>query len=97
MEAERTPLIEPDPARPGHSLVTYVYPMPEGAKHVVISPGFGRATDNVLDRIAGTNVCHASYRYRNDVRATYGFLADPPLIDPRRRSPTRNGRRSWTR
>jgi hypothetical protein len=81
MEAERTPLIEPDPARPGHSLVTFVFPIPEGAKHVVISPGFGRATDNVLDRILGTNVGYASYRYRNDVRVTYGFLADMPLIE----------------
>jgi len=81
MAIERTPLIEPDPARPGYSLVTYVFPMPEGAKHVVISPGFGRVTDNVLDSIAGTDVRHASYRYRNDVRATYGFLADMPLIE----------------
>jgi enterochelin esterase-like enzyme len=81
MAREKTPLIEPDPAQAGHSLVTYVFPMPEGAKHVVISPGFGQAKDNVLDRIAGTNVCQASYRYRNDVRATYGFLADMPLID----------------
>jgi enterochelin esterase family protein len=81
MAREKTPLIEPDPDRAGYSLVTYVFPMPEGAKSVVISPGFGQAKDNVLDRTAGTNVCHASYRYRNDVRATYGFMADMPLVD----------------
>jgi enterochelin esterase-like enzyme len=81
MAADKTPLIEPDPTAPGHSLVTYVFPLPEGANYVVLSPGFGEAKDNVLDRIAGTNVCHATYRYRNDVRATYGFMADPPLID----------------
>jgi enterochelin esterase family protein len=81
MEVERTPLIAPDPMRPGHSLVTYVFPLPDGAKYVVISPGFGRAKDNVLERIAGTNVCHASYRYRNDVRTTYDFRPDRPLID----------------
>jgi enterochelin esterase-like enzyme len=81
IERDKGPLIEPDPAQPGYSLVTYVFPMPEGAKYVVISPGFGQPGDNVLDRLAGTNVCHASYRYRNDVRATYGFLADMPLID----------------
>jgi enterochelin esterase-like enzyme len=82
MALDKAPLIEPDPQHRGHSLVTYVFPLPEGAKYVVISPGFGQAKDNVLDRIAGTNVCHASYRYRNDVRATYGFLADMPLVDP---------------
>ena len=80
MAAARTPLVEPDPARPGYSLVTYVMPMPESARHVVVQPGFGQPTDNVMDRIAGTNVCHASYRYRNDVRATYGFYPDMPLL-----------------
>ena len=54
MEAERTPLIEPDPAHAGHSLVTYVYPMPEGAKHVVMHPGFGESKDNVLERLDGS-------------------------------------------
>ncbi|HLI64817.1 MAG TPA: alpha/beta hydrolase-fold protein [Caulobacteraceae bacterium] len=78
---EKAPLIEADPERPGFSLVTYVFPLPEGAKYVVVSPGFGEAKDNVLDLIPGTNVCHAAYRYRNDVRATYGFMADMPLID----------------
>jgi len=81
MEAERTPLIEPDPARPGHSLVTYVYPVPEGAKHVVMHPGFGESKDNVLERLDGTSVGHATYRYRNDVRVTYSFAPDFPLID----------------
>jgi enterochelin esterase-like enzyme len=86
MASEKTPLIEPDPDHAGHSLVTYVFPMPEGAKYVVLSPGFGQPNDNVLDRVAGTNVCHASYRYRNDVRTTYGFMADMPLVDFERAS-----------
>ena len=81
---EKTPLIEPDPARPGYSLVTYVYRMPEGAKHVVMHPGFGENMDNVLDRLAGTSVCHATYRYRNDVRVTYSFAPDFPLVDFKR-------------
>ncbi|HLK26351.1 MAG TPA: alpha/beta hydrolase-fold protein [Caulobacteraceae bacterium] len=81
MAAEKTPLIEPDPANPGHSLVTYVYPMPEGAQWVVIGAGAGEPPQNVMDMLAGTNVLHATYRYRNDVRATYGFVLDGPLID----------------
>ncbi|HXQ11273.1 MAG TPA: alpha/beta hydrolase-fold protein [Caulobacteraceae bacterium] len=81
MAAEKAPLIEPDPTAPGHSLVTYVFPLPEGARHVVVQPGFGLPADHVMDRLAGTNVCHATYRYRNDVRATYSFMADVPLFD----------------
>ena len=77
---ERGPLVEPD-AAPGHSIVTYVFAAPEGASHVVVSPGgFGNVRDNVMDRIAGTNVCHAAYRYRNDLRATYNFAPDAPLV-----------------
>jgi enterochelin esterase-like enzyme len=76
---ERTPLVEPDPA-PGYSIVTYVFAAPEGAAHVVVNPGLGEARDNVMDRIAGTSVCHAAYRCRNDLRATYSFAPDLPLI-----------------
>jgi hypothetical protein len=46
----------------------------------VLQPGFGDATDNVMAQIDGTRVCHASYRYRNDVRTSYSFVADMPLI-----------------
>jgi len=74
---ERTPLIEPDPAQPDYSLVTYVFPIPEGARHVVVMAGFDRVTD-VMDRIAGTSICHATFRYRNGVRATYSFWPDMP-------------------
>jgi enterochelin esterase family protein len=80
LAAERTPLVEPDPARPGHSLVTYVFPMPEGASHVVASPGFDTgAPGGLMERIAGTIVCHATFRYRNDVRTHYSFAPDQPL------------------
>jgi enterochelin esterase-like enzyme len=81
MAAEKTPPIEPDPTSPGHSLVTYVFQAPEGAKHVVAHPGFGENTRNLMERLAGTRVCHATYRYRNDVRATYSFAPDFPLVD----------------
>jgi enterochelin esterase-like enzyme len=77
---ERAPLIETDPERPDHSLVTYVFPIHGEAQHVVVQPGFGDPVDNVMDRVAGTNVCHASFRYRNDVRATYSFAPDMPPI-----------------
>jgi enterochelin esterase-like enzyme len=78
---ERAPLVEPDPDASGFSVVTYVFPAPEGAGHVVVQPGFGQTTGNVMDRIPGTDVCHAAYRYRNDVRTSYSFVPDLPLFD----------------
>jgi enterochelin esterase family protein len=75
---DRAPLIGPD-ASPGYSVVTYVFALPEGASYAAVNPGFGDARDNVMDRIAGTNVCHAAYRCRNDLRTTYGFSLDIPL------------------
>jgi enterochelin esterase-like enzyme len=81
VEREGTPLIEADPAAPGHSIVTYVFAAPQGARHVVVQPGFGLTSANVMSRVPGTGVCHASYRYRNDVRASYSFAPDMPLVD----------------
>ncbi|MFI4973874.1 MAG: alpha/beta hydrolase-fold protein [Caulobacterales bacterium] len=77
---ERAPLIEPDPQRPGCSIVSYVFPASAGARHVVVQAGYGNAGDHVMDRIPGTSVCHAAYRYRNDVRTTYSFAPDMPLV-----------------
>lgn len=76
---QRAPLVEADQT-PGHSIVTYVFALPEGASHVAVNPGFGNARDNLMQRIAGTNVCHAAYRYRSDARVTYSFAPDVPLI-----------------
>ncbi|MGH7024294.1 MAG: alpha/beta hydrolase-fold protein [Caulobacteraceae bacterium] len=88
MARERTPLIEPDPTLPGYSIVTYVFPMPAGARHVVVQPGFGESPDNVMARVPGTGVCHASYRYRNDVRTSYSFAPDMPIVSWRKASET---------
>jgi enterochelin esterase family protein len=78
---ERTPLIEPDPASPGHSLVTFVFPA-EDSRHVVVLPGYeAEQADTVMDRVAGTNICHASFRYRDDVRTHYSFAPGRPLAN----------------
>jgi len=76
---ERLPLIELD-EKPGYSIVTYVFAMPEAASHVAVGPGFGEARDNVMERVAGTNVLHAAYRCRNDLRTHYAFFPDVPLV-----------------
>ncbi len=76
----KAPLIAPDPERPGHSLVTFVFPRPEGARHVVVQAGVDQPPrSRLMDEVPGTNVCHASFRYRNDVRTHYGFAPDQPL------------------
>lgn len=80
IERERAPLIEADPRRPGYSVVTYVFPAPAEARHVVVQAGYGNARDHVMDRIPGTGVCHAAYHYRDDARTTYGFSPDAPLV-----------------
>ncbi len=77
---DRTPLIEADPASSQHSIVTYAWKLPPDARHVVLQPGFGDTPDNVMERIEGTRVCHATYRYRNDARISYSFVPDMPLI-----------------
>ena len=76
----KTPLIDPHPTTPGHSIVTYLFPLPPGARHVVAQSGFGGVRENLMGRVAGTNVCHASYSYRNDARTSYSFAPDMPLI-----------------
>jgi enterochelin esterase-like enzyme len=77
---ERAPLIEPDPQKLGYSLVTYVFPAPESARHVAVQAGFGDSRDHIMDRIPGTSICHAAFRYRNDMRTTYSFAPDAPLV-----------------
>jgi enterochelin esterase family protein len=84
----RTPLIEPDPASPDHSLVTYVF-RDADAGHMVVQPGFGDLPDNVMDRLVGAGVWHAAYRYRNDVRASYSFGPNLPLVSFRDADETR--------
>src|SRR5947207_15817999 len=73
-------MIEPEPQAPGHSIVTYVFAAPADAQHVAVNAGYGDPRDHVMDGIAGTNVCYAAYRYRNDARTAYGFSADVPLV-----------------
>src|SRR5690348_15559866 len=74
----RTPLIEPDPATPAHSLVTYVFRDPDAA-HVVFNDFDDDAAASVMERIADTAVWHACYRYRDDVRVTYRFAPNMPV------------------
>lgn len=77
---ERAPLVEADRRNPGYSIVSYVFPFPAEADYVVVNPGYGNARDHVMDRLPGTGVCHAAYRCRNDVRTTYSFAANVPLV-----------------
>jgi enterochelin esterase family protein len=79
LERERTPLIEPDEQHPGFSLVTFVWRTTPPEDFVVARQNWGSAGDHVMTRIAGTDVCYASYRIRDDYRGTYQFSIAPPL------------------
>jgi enterochelin esterase family protein len=76
----RTPLIEPDPASPRHSLVTFVF-RDHDAAHVVFDDSrFGDIPDFTMERVADTGTWHITFRYRHDVRASYTFAPNLPLV-----------------
>ena len=76
-----TPLVEPDPDAPNHTLVTFVAQIPTEDDHIVVQPGgFSDPTENVLAQIHATKTVWACYRYRNDVRLHYTFAENMPLV-----------------
>lgn len=81
VEAAGTPLVEPDPNMPGHSLVTHLWRTNDAERWVVLSLVAGAPAANLLERVHGTQVCHAAYRYRNDTRMAYSFAPEMPLFD----------------
>jgi hypothetical protein len=87
----RAPLIESDPSSPNHSLVTFVFPCANAAHHVVVSPGFNEhePVTNMMERIAGTNVWHASYRYGTTCAPVTSFVPTCRSFHGTRQTPTK--------
>ena len=85
VKAEGAPLIEPIVGDDDHSLVTFVW-RGDGATAPVFLTGPVWWTDDLSEvqllRLRGTDLLYRTYRYRNDFRATYGFVADisPPSM-----------------
>ena len=76
-----TPLVEQDPSSPGHRLVTFLWRTNATERWVVLHIVAGAPAANLLARLHGTDVCHATYRIRSDVRMAYAFAPDMPLHD----------------
>ena len=78
-----TPLIEPQ--RGDHSLVTFVWRGGSDTEQLFVR-GPVLWTDDMsqvqLRRLSGTDLFYRTYRYRNDLRSTYGFVVDvaPPSV-----------------
>ncbi len=83
LKAEGTPLIEPQWG--DHSLVTFVWHGGRDTEQVFVR-GAVFWTDDMsqvqLRRLSDTDLFYRTYRYRNDLRGTYGFVVDvaPPSV-----------------
>jgi enterochelin esterase family protein len=79
-----TPLMEPIPGDPQHSLVTFVWRAAgEGTAPAVVSAMPGKDTTDPMEHLAGTDVWHKTYRVRNDTRESYQFaIGGEHVTDP---------------
>lgn len=79
---EGTPLIEPIPGDPDHSLLTFLWRDDGHTRNVAVldGPGGGDPTKNVMRRLPGTDVWHITYRARNDLRSKYRLAPNDSLL-----------------
>jgi enterochelin esterase-like enzyme len=82
VEAAGTPLVE-DGAADGHALVTFVWRLSPEAEHATALTRLGENADNAMNTVRGTRVSHLSYRFRDDLRLSYGFGEDLPIVRER--------------
>lgn len=82
LKNRHTPLIEPDPADPNGSLVTFVWRGDSGTENVVVITPLALIDFNaaVMQAVPGTNVWFKTYRMRNDARMTYRFAVNDTLV-----------------
>ena len=77
------PIVEPVAGSPGERLLTFVYRSSRAIENVVLAPGIGSSGDprqHLLERIGDTDLWYRTYRVRSDLRASYVFSPDDPLI-----------------
>jgi enterochelin esterase-like enzyme len=86
---EGTPLVEPIQGDEDNVLVTFVWRDSEARSNVCLdSPAlrqgayFARWRENQLERLEGTDLFYRSYRLPRELRASYLFTLDAPLIAP---------------
>jgi enterochelin esterase family protein len=89
------PLVEAVPESPKERLLTFVYRQQRPLQNVVLTPGIGNSGDprqHMLECIDGTDLWYRTYRVRSDLRASYLFSPDDPLVllaelDPEKQAP----------
>ncbi len=79
VKAQGAPFIESILGDKDHELVSFVYRGNESTTSVTLVSqlSFVRGQVNLLTHLAGTDVWFKTYRLRNDIRLSYGFLPGP--------------------
>jgi enterochelin esterase family protein len=82
METNTTPLIEPIDGDPNHVWLTVLWRGDENTHNVLLVGGLvrGNSFDNTLHQFLDTDVWYLTYRMRTDLRATYRFSPNDPLV-----------------
>lgn len=81
-EAVGTPLVERE-TDDDHALVTFVWQLSPQAGHAMTMSRLGEIADNLMNHVPDTRVAHLTYRFRDDVRLSYGFIEDVPILHER--------------
>jgi enterochelin esterase family protein len=81
VQAEGTPIIEGIAGDDGHALVTFLWrPAQEYQNVVVYCPLEPFVHENVMERMAGTDLWYKTYRVARDVRTPYWFCPEDSLL-----------------
>lgn len=76
-----TPIIENIEGDSENALVTFVFKADEEVENIVFMPPVGRMNflENKMERLLKTNLWHASYKIKNDIRFSYFFSVNDSL------------------
>ena len=82
MEAETTPLVEAIEDDANHVLLTVLWRGDKETENVLLVGGLARddLLENTLDRLFDSDIWYKTYWTRNDLRTTYQFSPNDPLI-----------------
>jgi enterochelin esterase family protein len=82
VKASGAPLVEPMPADPQYSLVTFLWRDDAGTRNVVVvSPlALANLQQAQMIQLPGTDVWYLTYRMRNDARMAYRFSPNDSLV-----------------
>jgi enterochelin esterase family protein len=84
VEAEGTPLVEPISGEEHDVYVTFLWRAGKETRNVVMTGGFNsfELTGDTLELLPDTDLWYKTFRFRNDLRATYVFSPNYPVMSP---------------